>query len=648
MVLSPFLFVLSSGDPAGWRLSLSALASILCFSCALTIFRHPIFGKLFGGGAALAGFATAYPYISTRPFVALAGAVGLIFTAFILFDFEIDTTAEETNHAERCLQRAHWATLTAPAVAVMTALFFELSENTVVVYSAVTASVIAQFLVLHWALTVKTIWHTGCSLAGIAAIVLLQPLHSGFLLVGVAAATNLANFLTMPRNQTGLLAPGGHWWEILVNHPGRILFTTFFFLCLLGSLLLIIPASTEKGAIAIIDSVFTSVSAVCVTGLIVLDTPNDFTLLGQMFILVLIQLGGLGIMSITTVALHVMGRRLSLRHEKLLVSMTDTSHQDVVRSLGTILKFTFAAEGVGATLLALAFHFAGDQPGEALWRGVFTAVSAFCNAGFALQSDSLIPYQTQPLILHTVAVLIVFGGIAPATSLVIPRWIKGKPVPIPARIALVTSAVLLAAGTFFVLAFEWNGVLAGLSFVDKVQNAWFQSVTLRTAGFNSVDIAGISSSTFLVMILFMFIGGSPGGTAGGVKTTTIAILAMTFRANIANRDHIITQHRRIHPGTVFRAVTVVVSGGAIWFLVVMMLEATQDISIRDLIFEATSALGTVGLSTGATSLLDEIGKVIVIIAMFIGRIGPISLFMLLNEEHKDTDTKYPVERVSIT
>jgi trk system potassium uptake protein TrkH len=260
----------------------------------------------------------------------------------------------------------------------------------------------------------------------------------------------------------------------------------------------------------------------------------------------------------------------------------------------------------------------------------------------------LISYQSNPLILHTVAVLIVFGGIAPATSLVIPRWIRRKPIPIPARIALVASIVLLAVGTVFVLIFEWNGVLAGLSIIDRIQNAWFQSVTLRTAGFNSVDITTISNSTFLVMILFMFIGGSPGGTAGGIKTTTIAILAMTFLANAANREQITTQHRRLHPGTVYRAVTVVVAGGGIWFLVVMMLEMTQTISFRDLIFEATSAIGTVGLSTGATPLLDEIGKVIVIMAMFIGRIGPISLFMMLSNEQPVKDTRYPEERVSIT
>jgi len=655
IAFAPFLFLLSlpavTGDsptsPVFWRLGLSALASILCCLCALTLFRKPRLGKLSGVGAAVAGFGAVLPYIATRPAAALAGAVALVFMSFTIFDFKISTSGERTNSTSRCLQRAHWAALSAPVVAVL-AMVLGLSANTAAVCSVAAASFIAQGLVLHWSIAAQARWHTVWAVAGMSALVLLVFLQKFHILPGVAIALNLLTFLALPRQRASILASGENWWEVLINHPGRILFTTFFTLCLLGSLLLIIPAATEKGAIAIIDSAFTSVSAVCVTGLAVLDTAHDFTFLGQLFILVMIQLGGLGIMSITTVALHIMGRRLSLRHEKLVASMTDTSHQDVVRSLATILKFTFAVEALGALLLTLSFYAAGDPVVYALWRGVFTAVSAFCNAGFSLQSDSLIPYQTNPFVLHTVALLIIFGGIAPATSLAIPRWLRRKPISIPARIALVASLVLLGVGTICVLIFEWNGVLGGMSITDKLQNAWFQSVTLRTAGFNSVDIAGISNPTFLVMLFFMFVGGSPGGTAGGIKTTTIAILAMTFMANAANRETITIQHRRLPPATVYRAVTVVIAGGAILLLVVMMLEMTQTISFRDLIFEATSAIGTVGLSTGATPLLDEIGKVIVIIAMFIGRIGPISLFMLLSSEQPVADTRYPEERISIT
>jgi trk system potassium uptake protein len=651
MALSPFPFLLAflgnlPGGPHSWRLIVSALAAVSCFICALTIFRRPLFGKLFGYAASIASYGAALPHISTNPFAALTGSVLLIFVAFILFDFNIKDAGALTNHAQRCLQRARWASLTVPAV-VAASFLPEASMKSHTVFVVAASSIIAQSLFLHCSLAIKSKLRIALSILGISAVALLLLRSSPAGVAGFAVLLSLMSLMMMPRYR-GIIAQEEHWWNVLVNHPGRILFTTFFSLCLIGSFLLAIPASTEKGTIEFIDAVFTSVSAVCVTGLIVLDTPNDFNLIGQIFILVLIQLGGLGIMSITTVALHAMGRRLSLKHEHLLASMTDTSHQDLIRSLSTILKFTFFAEVLGVIFLTISFYGTGDQFTQALWRGLFTAVSAFCNAGFALQSDSLTTYQTSPLVLHIVAGLIVFGGMAPATSLVVPRWVVGKSIPIPARIALITSVVLLITGTFFVLVFEWNGVLTGLSIIDKIQNAWFQSVTLRTAGFNSVDIANISSPTFLVMIAFMFIGGSPGGTAGGVKTTTIGILAMTFWSNISNQYQIITQKRRIHSGTIYRAVTVVFSGAAMWFLVILMLEVTQEISSRDIIFETTSALGTVGLSTGATPLLDEIGKVIIIIAMFVGRIGPITLFMLLNDEQAVSDTRYPIETVSIT
>jgi trk system potassium uptake protein len=343
-------------------------------------------------------------------------------------------------------------------------------------------------------------------------------------------------------------------------------------------------------------------------------------------------LGGLGIMSLAAVALHAMGRRLSLRHERLLSSMTESNHKDLAHALIRILKFTLVAELIGALILSGLFYASGDIALRAAWRGLFTAISAFCNAGFALQSNSLIPYQKSPLILQTVATLIILGGLAPATSLIAPKWLMGRRIPVGPRIALITTTVMLLSGMVFFLAFEWNGVLSGLSLVDKIHNAWFQSATLRTAGFNSVNVAGVVSPTFMVMILFMFIGGSPGGTAGGVKTTTIGILAMTFWANINNRNSIIFRNRRLPSAIIYRAIAIVACFAVVWFVAILMLEVTQHISGRDLIFEVTSALGTVGLSTGATARLDEMGKVIIMLTMFAGRIGPMTLFMLLSED----------------
>jgi trk system potassium uptake protein TrkH len=650
MVLSPlpFLFPIAGADllESKWQLAAASIAVIACFVCAFTLFRKPVVGKSFGVIAAAGCYGSAWQHILNNPFIALTATVLLIGAIFSLAGFHIHFQGDrKSDHASRCGQRAWWGTLMVPVAIVINLLL----ENSRAVFSPFVISVsliIAFVLYLQWVIEKKSKLRILLAITGFSLIVLSFILNGFTGIPSLALLLSLAVLLSFPR-QKEPFEKNEYWWEILLSHPARILLTTFSGLCVAGTVLLFLPASTHSGAIKLVDATFTSVSAVCVTGLIVLDTPNDFTGFGQFCILLLIQLGGLGIMSITTVALHAMGRRLSLKQERLLTSMTDTDHKELVHSLKTILKFTFIAEGIGVIILFFLFNAAGDTIGMAAWRGIFTAISAFCNAGFALQSNSLIPYQSNALILHTVAALIIFGGMAPATSLMVPHWISGKPTPIPVRIALVTTVILLIAGAFFMMAFEWDGVLAGMSIGDKIHNAWFQSVTLRTAGFNSVDIATIVSPTFLVMVAFMFIGGSPGGTAGGVKTTIIGILAMTFWANITNRNDVVIQNRLIPSSTIYRAITIIVSGMAVWFMVVLMLQVTQQISARNLIFEATSAIGTVGLSTGATPLLDEIGKIIVIIAMFAGRIGPMTLFMLLSEEHSVSASRCPEEKISI-
>jgi trk system potassium uptake protein TrkH len=651
MVLSPLPFLFPIAGPGlfdnKWQLSAASISTVACLVCAFTLFRKPGAGKFFGIIAAAGSYASGWSYIRNNPFIALSATVLVIGVLISIADFRVHFKRDrKSDHASRCEQRAWWGALMVPLVIVAHLL----TENPKTFFSpfAVAASILTAFILyVHWAFEKRSKVRSLLAVTGFFLIVVSYLLNGFTGMPSLALLLSLAALLSFPK-QKEPFEKKEHWWEILLSHPARILLTTFSGLCVAGTFLLSLPVSTQDASIKLIDASFTSVSAVCVTGLIVLDTPNDFTAFGQFCILLLIQLGGLGIMSITTVALHAMGRRMSLKQERLLTSMTNTDHKDLVHSLKTILKFTFIAEGVGTVVLFFLFHAEGDTVGMAAWRGVFTAISAFCNAGFALQSDSLIPYQTNALILHAVAALIIFGGMAPATSLLVPKWISRKPTPIPARIALVTTVILLVSGTFFMAAFEWDGIFSGLPVADKIHNAWFQSVTLRTAGFNSVDIAAIMSPTFLIMVPFMFIGGSPGGTAGGVKTTTIGILAMTFWANITNRNDVVTQNRRVHSSTVYRAITIVVSGMAVWFLVVLMLQVTQQISARNLIFEATSALGTVGLSTGATSLLDEIGKIIIIIAMFAGRVGPMTLFMFLSEEKSVFASRCPEEKISLT
>lgn len=636
---------------------IAILASISAFFSSFLISRTKFIGDIFVVFALMATSFVVFPYLSDDPFAALIGAVILIGAAFYLFDFKTATKLKQYPFptSKSCsLQRAHYAVMAVPFMLLCT-LFVDANASGqahILIDAALTLSaIIVQLIFFHAALqqkrkSISIIW-TLLSLINIA--LLIAAFIKNYNLIFAVSFLSLIVFFVIAPSKV-ITENYGQWWEMFLNHPARILLTTFMGLCILGTLLLTLPISAEKGVIGVVDAAFTSVSAVCVTGLIVLDTPNDFTIFGQISILILIQMGGLGIMSITTVGMHAMGRRLSLRQERLMTAITETDHRDLIQSLGTILKFTFIAETIGAIILALLFYNIGDSTaGAAVWRGLFTAVSAFCNAGFALQSDNLIAYQQKPLILHTVAVLIILGGVAPAAALLIPKLVRGKDIPISSYIALTTTFTLLISGTLFILVFDWNGVLYSFSVVNKIHNAWFQSVTLRTAGFNSIDIASVSDPTFIVMICLMFIGGSPGGTAGGVKTTTIGILILTFWANITNSKSVVVKNLRIQSRIIYRAITIVISGVLTWFVIVLMLQITQQISTRDIIFEVTSAIGTVGLSTGATTKLDEIGKIIIMIAMFAGRVGPVTIFMLLSEERNDKSlSRYQNAKISLT
>lgn len=653
----PFIFVVN-GDLVdklfSWPMLLATLSAVCCLLCGLLLTSYPRLAKVFGALAAVAFFMAALPHMAHNPFAALFGGITMVGAGFALLDIKDHSATPHQLRSELLLLQARWSQIT--VIVVVGAVAIIANPNQLLNSGVIALSVvIAQLLCVRWVLGQSRVhasrphgWRylllPAVTTVALSALFLLRWQQD---ISAAALFFSALTFLLLPRPGYDELG-SQHWWDMLLDHPARVLFSTFFILSVVGTMGLKLPLTTTGGSINIVDAAFTSVSAVCVTGLTVLDTGIDFSGPGQLLILVLIQLGGLGIMGLTTVALHVMGKRISLQQERVLSSMTDTGQHDLIGSLIIILKVTFCAEMLGAIILTLLFVRCGDSWGAALWRGVFTAISAFCNAGFALQSDSLISYGRQPLILHTVAALIVVGGIAPATTLIIPRWLRRQRVPLPARLALGTTVIMLVAGTLCILAFEWNGMLAGFDFADKINNAWFQSVTLRTAGFNSVAISQVASPAFLLMLSFMFIGGSPGGTAGGIKTTTIAVLALTFWTNITNRHEVIVHNRRIHPSTIYRAITIVAAGVAVWTIIVLMLETTQQIPARDLIFEATSAMGTVGLSTGATGQLDAVGKIIIIIAMFVGRIGPMTLFMLLNDDHTASVARCPDAKISLT
>lgn len=510
------------------------------------------------------------------------------------------------------------------------------------------ATMIATLLAGRWAIAAR---HSrrlrALSVAVVVGVVCLLTLLGGgsslaWVLVPIAA------LVTLPAHPNAGKTP---LWALISSHPHRLLVGTFAAMCGLGALALELPIAAADGVnIGAMDALFTAVSAVCVTGLAVLDTGTDFSPTGQLMILLMIQLGGLGIMTFSTVLLRALGQRVSLRHEGAVARLL--SHRDrgnltaVARKL---ILLTLIAEGLGALCLFVGFLLAGDTPLEAAWRGMFTAISAFCNAGFALQSSSLVPYQGNPWILHTVGALIIAGGIAPIVALLLPPRQRRGAVrgSLHAKLVLLMSGVLLLGGALLFAAFEWDGALAGLPIGDRLHNAWFQSVTLRTAGFNSVELSGVEPETLTVMLAWMLIGGAPGGTAGGIKVTTVAVIGLVVVNAIRGRWGAEAFGRRIPTATIYKALVIaVVAGGGI-FLATLCMMLTQAMPTSVAIFEVVSALGTVGLTIGGTAALDGVGQSVIIACMFVGRVGGLSILMLLRDEDPPQLLQRPLEDVDI-
>lgn len=437
-------------------------------------------------------------------------------------------------------------------------------------------------------------------------------------------------------------------WEVILGDPARVLVATFAAICVTGGVLLSSGPAAAAAEVPFLDALFMAVSATCVTGLGVIDITTAFSGLGRVILLLLIQVGGLGIMTFSAAALTLLGQRLSVRHERTMTGLLGAEGPGHLQAeLKRVLGVTFAIEGLGAAALTGLFLQAGDSPGDALWRGVFTSISAFCNAGFALQSDSLVGYQTNPGVLHVVGLLIIFGGLGPAVILAAPRLVRGGYMSLHARLSWVTAAALLVLPTLIIAGAEWGNALAGLSTADRVHNAWFQSVTLRTAGFNSIDLAALNPATVLTMILMMFIGGGPGSTAGGIKTTTAAILVLAVLAAVRGQEHAEAFGRRIPTATVYRAIAITTVGALVAFVAALGVLLTQAMPPLTALFEVVSALGTVGLTIGGTPLLDEVGKVLIIVCMFMGRVGPLTLFLLLNEARATAGPGLPEENVPV-
>jgi trk system potassium uptake protein TrkH len=422
--------------------------------------------------------------------------------------------------------------------------------------------------------------------------------------------------------------------------PPQLFAGSFLALITLGTLgLLVLPGLYVGERLSFLDALFTAVSAVCVTGLIVVDTATYFTPLGQGFILLLIQLGGLGMITLTTLIIITLGRRLSLRQEVLSSGTLDIVPSVNIRNLTRdVVRFTLLIEAAGAALLFLLWtpYFG---PAGAVWPSIFHAVSAFCNAGFSVFSDSMIGFQTSPAVLFVIMALIVIGGLGFLTLEEIYLWRGAQQrretfrLSLHSRIVLTTTGVLILVGTIAFTMFEWRVTFAHLPMWARPLNGLFMSVTARTAGFNSIDYADATTSSNFLTIILMSIGGSPGSMAGGLKTTTIALIGLLAWSRF--RGDLVTSFwgRTIPEEVIQRAVGLfVVAFGlvtaATFVLTVSEIgrvtHAESGGSFLVNMFEAASAFNTVGLSMGVTVDLSTVGKWVMILLMFLGRVGPLT------------------------
>lgn len=416
-------------------------------------------------------------------------------------------------------------------------------------------------------------------------------------------------------------------------NPTRIVVFSFGAIILAGTLLLMLPIASRDGQSAgLLTALFTATSATCVTGLILVDTWLSWTAFGQVVILLMIQLGGLGFMTVITLFCLALDRRISLSQRLLMVSTFNLNDMDgVVRVVRYALRGTFLFEGVGAVILSLCF-IPRFGIGGGIWRGIFHAVSAFCNAGFDLMGgpfSSLTGYSDHPVVLLTIMALIIIGGLGFFVWGDLWKNKGWKGLSLYSKMVLAATAALILAGGAVVLAAEWNNpeTLGPMPVWQKLLNALFQSVTLRTAGFGAIDQGAMKPLALVASILLMLVGGCSGSTAGGIKVGTVCVLLLAVRAGMTGREEVTLRGRSIAPRRVFDAMTLVFVAIALFLAGMLALSALDGVSLLSAAFEAASAIGTVGLTVGITPALSVPSRLIVICLMFLGRVGILSFSM---------------------
>ncbi len=445
--------------------------------------------------------------------------------------------------------------------------------------------------------------------------------------------------------------------QIVSVSPTRLIVMGYVLVIFLGSILLNLPiASRDGSSIGYINALFTATSATCVTGLVVVDTYSHWTIFGQSVILLLIQIGGLGFMTMATLFSLALRRKISFK-ERLVIaeSLNQYTIEGIVRLTKQVLIGTLLFEGAGALILSIKFS---SEYGitKGIFKGIFHAISAFCNAGFDIMGEtkkftSLTGYTGDTIVNLTVMALVVIGGLGFYVWSNIMQAKDIRSLRLHTKLVLFISGILLVLGFVFFFLMEYNNpnTLQALSFKDKLLAAMFQSVTTRTAGFNTISLSDLTIASQVMTIVLMFIGGSPGSTAGGIKTVTLGVLIFAVFSHISGKDDTEMFNRRLHHSVVLRALSIVFIALMIVLTTTIILSIFETATFMEIFFEAVSAFGTVGLSLGITPSLSSVSKVAVIITMFLGRVGVLTMALALLMRGKKTSgkLKYPEGKVMV-
>ena len=440
----------------------------------------------------------------------------------------------------------------------------------------------------------------------------------------------------------------------------QIILFSFLLVILLGSLLLTLPISSANGkSVDYLDALFTATTSTCVTGLVTVPTYSTWSIFGQIIILILIQIGGLGVVAFMALFMIVINKKLRLKDNQLIQDAFNLNTMDGLKKfIKHVFIGTFIIEGIGALLYMIVFI--PDYGAKGIWMSIFNSISAFCNAGMdIIGNNSLGDYATNPIINFTTSMLIILGGLGFIVWWDILRVVKEfknkkfrcfRSLTLHSKIVLSSTVVLIFGGALLILIFEYKNpsTIGGLNLFDQIQISLFQSITTRTAGFASIPQENLTNASTLICLVLMFIGGSPVGTAGGIKTITIVSLVAVAIASIKNKKEVVLFNRNLSREVTRKAVAVFCMSFIIMFTSTILLSLTTDRSVADILYETVSATATVGLSRNLTSSLNMWGKLIIILTMYLGRIGPISMAIAFKSKKEESNLiNNPTEDVSI-